>query len=470
MSLLAFPLVLAVVGEEPATLFGHEVTGVDPLDAAALAERRAQFERGLAERNWIQIGDQIGPAGSDGGFAQPIAPASAWEMPPHRATIFLNFFGTDSLSPGTNAALDESSCLQSEMAWPGFAGTEQQALALIDVFEVQMAPYGVRIAYDVRPPPHLPYAMVMMGGSPQMLGLGGGVLGVSCSSDCGDLWWRDTTFAFTDAINPNNAEVLGTTALHEAAHAFGLAHIGDPSKIMNPFVSGGNVTWGDACIPYDDATGGINCIPTHDEFCSGGAQNSAAELLAYFGENSPDVEPPTVEITAPADGTELEVGGSVMVEADISDDHEGAGWRLVIPEAGIESVAYTFEKGWPLGNLPEGVYTLRVEAIDHDRNEGSDEVVIYVGVAAPGASSSSGADSSGEGGAATDSGGETSDDPDESGDDSTTAPPGQDDGPSGCGCRSDARDRTTLAWATFLALAVGRRRRAQSWPPSCSSR
>lgn len=327
---------------------------------------------------------------------QPTEPFSAWSTPPHRSTIFLNFFGTEQLSPGTNSALDESSCLQASMAWPGFGGTEQQALALIDVFETKMAPYGVRLAYEERPPSHLPFAMVMMGGSPQMLGLGNGVLGVSCSSDCGDFWWRDTTFAFTDAINPNNAEILGTTALHEAAHAFGLAHIDDETKVMNPFVSSGDVDWATECTPYNDATGGINCQPTHDEFCGGGAQNSHAELLAYFGENSPDLEAPLVEILSPADGVELEVGASVTVEAEISDNHEGVGWKLVIPEVEQEAVAYAFEKSWPLGGLPEGVYTLRVEAIDHERNESFDEVTIYVGVPAPNGSDTSGTASAGE--------------------------------------------------------------------------
>ncbi|MBK8235150.1 MAG: hypothetical protein IPK74_06325 [Deltaproteobacteria bacterium] len=394
MPLLALlPLLLAADHE----LFGKPVFRPAPPEQQTLETRREGFERMLDERGWVQIDDQVRPAAEDGSFAQPIMPQAAWSSPPHRSTIFLNFFGTESLKPGTNSDLDESSCLQGEMPWPGFGGTEQQALALIEIFEVKMAPYGVRIAYDERPPSHLPYAMVMMGGSPNMLGLGNGVLGVSCSSDCGDLWWRDTTFAFTDAINPNNADVLGTTALHEAAHAFGLAHIDDATRIMNPFVGSGDVDWANTCTPYNDATGGINCQPTHDEFCGGGAQNSDAELLAYFGENSPDIEPPVVEILSPVDGTELEVGGSVMVEAEITDDHEGVGWKLVLPEVGQESVAYQFEKSWPLGNLPAGVYTLRVEAIDHDRNEAFDEVTIYVGVDAPAGTSGSGGDSEGGG-------------------------------------------------------------------------
>jgi uncharacterized protein (TIGR03382 family) len=455
------PLVLLAANPE---LFGKPVRTAEPLDQAELDRRRAGFEQMLDERGWIQIGDQVLPASPDGGFAQPTEPQSVWNTPPHRSTIFLNFFGADMLSPGTNSALDESNCIQGAMPWPGFGGTQQQALALIDVFEVKMAPYGVRIAYEERPPSHLPFAMVMMGGSPGMLGLGNGVLGVSCSGDCGDFWWRDTTFAFTDAINPNNAEVLGTTALHEAAHAFGLAHIDDETKIMNPFVGSGDVDWAQTCVPYNDATGGINCQPTHDEFCGGGAQNSHAELLAYFGENSPDLEAPLVEILAPADGTQLEVGEGVTVEAEISDNYEGVGWKLVIPEVDQEAVAFAFEKSWPLGNLPAGVYTLRVEAIDHERNESFDEVTIYVGIDVPVDPDSTGGGSGS--GDAESSDAQDSDDPDDSSagesddpDDGTDSGAMNDD-PKGCACTTNTGP-TPFAALAFVALVLLPRRRTR---------
>ena len=458
---LVLPLHLIVALDEPRMLFGQEVHEATPMDADGVAERRASFEAMLAERNWIELGDQVGPASPDGGFLQPTEPVAAWTTPPHRATIFLNFFGTDTLSPGTNSALDESSCLSGSMSWPGFGGTEQQALALIEVFETQMAPYGIRIAYDERPPAHLPYAMVMMGGTPQLLGLPNGVLGVSCSSDCGDFWWRDTTFAFTDAINPDNAEVLGTTALHEAAHAFGLAHIDDSSKIMHPFVGSGDVTWEQTCTPYNDATGGINCMPTHDEFCGGGAQNSHAELLAYFGENSPDIEAPSVEILSPADGAEFEVGSSVTVEAEVSDDHEGVGWKLVIPEVDQEAVAFSFETSWPLGNLPAGVYTLRVEAIDHERNEAVDEVTIYVGMDAPEPSDTSGGAGSSSGSEGTSSPAvSASDGPDDSSDGSSGGSAAQQDDVAGCGCRGGGpAELPSGAAIGLLGVVVCRRRR-----------
>lgn len=448
--------------EGPRRLFGQPVKEVEPLSEAERARRAEVFQQGLAERGWVQIGDQVRPMGPDGGFAQPSDPAADWSSPPHRSTIFLNFFG-DTLVPGTNAALNESPCIMgAPLEYPGFSGTEQQALSMLQVFETHMAPYGVRLAYEERPPAHLPYAMVMMGGSPQLLGLGNGVLGVSCSNDCGDFWWRDLTFAFTDDVGNNNAEALGTTALHEAAHAFGLAHVDGPEHIMYPYVNT-DVIWGMECTPYNDATGGINCQATHDEFCGGGAQNSHAELLAYFGENSPDVDPPVVEILSPADGTEYEVGANLTVEAEITDNHEGVGWRLVIPEVELEAAAYGFEKQWPLGGLPEGVYTLRVEAIDHDRNESSDEVTIYVGVDAPepgedstGGEGTTGSDDAVDGTAG--SSGEPSDDDESEGGTTIPGPDQMDDEGEGCGCRTSPAGMPLLGLLALLGLSPRRRR------------
>jgi hypothetical protein len=436
----------------PHRVFGQDVRAVPDLTPNEVLERRAAFEAMLEERGWVQHDDQILPADRSGGFEQPDQPVEQWSFPPHRATIYLNFFGAE-LSPGTNADLDESPCVNQAMEWPGFAGTDQQARALIEVFERQMEPYGVEIAYEQRPPGHLPYAMVMMGGTPQMLGLGSGVLGVSCSSDCGDRWWRDTTFAFTGAINLNNAAVLGTTALHEAAHAFGLAHIGDSTRIMNPFVGSANVTWADTCTPYDAATGGINCMPVHDEFCDGGAQNTHAELMAYFGPRTPDIEPPVVQILSPEDGLELDVGASVTIDAEISDDHDGVGWKLIIPEVEQEQIAYTFQKQWFLQNLPAGVYTLRIEAIDHARNEGADEVTIYVGMDAPETTGTTGDGDTDETGD-----GETDD-----GDDGDTEPDpaGGATDPGGCGCVTSPRSGAGALAVWFLLLPALRRRRIQ---------
>jgi hypothetical protein len=339
--------------------------------------------------------------------------------------------------------------------YPAYVGSEATALAVIQVFENAMDPYAVRIAYDLVPPAHLPYSMVMMGGSPEDLGMMGGILGVSCSSDCGDTWWRDTTFAFTE--ESGNASTLGNTALQEAAHAFGLDHIDGADHIMYPFAGSGTKTWAAACTPYNDATGGISCTFVHDEFCgeNGGMQNDDAELLAFFGPDAPDVQPPMVTILEPADGTMIPSGGGFTVRTEVTDDHEGFGWRLrVVPPAGDEQIvnAYQFETEWALSGLPDGLYEIHVEAIDHDRNEGAATVTVQVGEGGGTTSATTAVDT-------TDA---TSVGPESTGDDDSGGTIGMtgDDGPPSKGCGCTSAGARAVAIAPLLVLPLARRRRA----------
>lgn len=444
-------------------VFGHRPNDAEPRKGE-LEERRRDFDAMLKSRGWEVQGDVVGPPELFAEHSGTEAPAD-WEYPPHRATIFLNFFGGE-MTNGTNAALMESTCIAGNFKYPAFAGSEAQALSIIETFQSQLAPYGVRIAYKEAPPPELPYAMVMMGGTPEMIGMSGGVLGVSCSSDCGDRWWRDATLAFTAAASPNQTNTLATTALHEAAHAFGLAHIDTAMNsgfIMHPFVDNSDRIWADGCIKYNDATGGINCTFTHDIWCGSGAQNDVAELTAYFGANGPDTEPPTVDILTPEDGAELSPGTSVTVTADITDNHDGAGWKIMIYKDGAlvdDRPAFAFEKSWDLSSLPAATYLLRVQAIDHDRNIGADEVTLYVGVeAAETSDGTTQGDDSGDvpttsltgttiaTGSSTTTAGETSDEP------------------AGCACTNDKGRSSGSVWftAVLVPLLIRRRQRARSY-------
>lgn len=433
-----------------AALLGLSVEVAAP-DSDELARRRDALQEHLDRNGLVVEGDRILPHPDLRAPTRPQLGGTAWEDPPHYATIYLNFEG-GMLSSGTNAAAMESGCVGAlPIEYPAFDGSESFALTVIQVFENAMAPYAVRIVHEEAPPSHLPYSMVMMGGSPQDIGLGAGILGVSCSTDCGDVWWRDTTFAFTE--QSNSSLTLGNTALQEAAHAFGLDHIAGNGHIMYPFASSGEKTWAGECTPYDDATGSISCTYVHDVFCGedAGMQNDHAELLAYFGPNEPDISPPTVTITEPADGTEYPEPLVVTVAADVADDHEGFGWRLVVdPECGpaVTQDAIESETAWNL-DLPEGVYTIRVEAIDHDRNTGEDEVTIRVGEPMM---ADTGCDETSTGAAETSTG--------DGGSSGSEGPPMEDVDPKpGCGCVTAPRS-AHAGWFGLL-LALGARRRAR---------
>lgn len=455
--------------DTPRTLFGQPVNEGEQLTEEEAARRAAEFAEHLDEQGLVLIDKQVLPKRVLTGeqYLPPgVDPEGAWDLPPHRTTIFLNFFG-GMMKGGTNASEMESPCLQGggTIDYPGYNGTEQKALAVIQVFQDAAEPFGIRIAYEKAPPKHLPYSQVMMGGSPGIIGLPNGVLGVACNLDCGDMWWRDTTFAFTEQTNDTG--ILGTTALQEAAHAWGLDHIDGENNIMYPFATPGNKVWADQCTNYNDATGGIGCQGTHDKFCGGGQQSDVAELTAYFGVNSPDTIPPTVTMKSPMDQQIFEQGSMVHVEVDVTDDHEGYGWRLMVPELNQEQPVYNGQKSWDFAP-PKGAYTIRVEAIDHDRNVGFAEAKIYVGVDPPpppdpdtGSESESESDSeTPPTTGADDSGGSEGDG--DGGSASASASAGTTDGPDvmgedkGCGCRSQG---TMPLWALGLGLLGLRRRR-----------
>ena len=453
----------AASADEAHQLFGKPVAAPAPLTEAEAEERQQAFQAMLDERGWQVEGDVVGPAEL---FADAPVPAqAAWDYPPHRHTIFLNFFG-GSMSSGTNAAKMQSACLKGPVEYPGFNGSTAKALAIIQVFQSKMSPYGVRIAYEDPPPPELPYSMVMMGGFPADVGMPNGTLGVSCSSDCGDRWWRDTTFAFTAVAYDTN--ILATTALQEASHAFGLAHIDGSKHIMYPYATAGDKIWANGCTIYNDATGGINCKPTHDIFCGGGKQDDHAELMAYFGADSPDTEPPVVKILSPVNGVSLPIGSDLTVEADVQDNYDGVGWKAMFYQNDVlvdERPAFVFEKKWTLNKLPAGTYKVRVQALDHDGNIGADEVTIVVGDSPMGGTTGSG-ETEGTTGGDTDSAGTGgTGDASDSGASSITGATASDTDPGmdedeGCNCRSAGAAPTGGLLLGLLGLGLlGRRRR-----------
>jgi MYXO-CTERM domain-containing protein len=447
-------------GEKPGQpmLFGHPVNVPPELTPDELEARAKAFHEGLERQGLVLKGTQVLPKSAlVPKIRDETHPVEAWDLPPHRTSIFLNFFG-GKLTNGTNASEAESPCVQGTVDYPGYLEGEAPALAIIQVFKNAAEPFGMRILYEKVPPKHLPYSQVMMGGRPGVIGLPQGVLGVSCNLDCGDTWWRDTTFAFTEETN--QIAILGTTALQEAAHSFGLDHIDGANNIMYPYATPGDKVWASTCTPYNDATGGIGCTHIHDKFCDGGAQNDVAELTAYFGLNSVDSEAPTVNMLSPMDGQMYTKGDTLHIEVEVDDNFLGYGWRLMVPELNQEQPVYNGQTVWDLPVPPKGEYTIRVEALDHDGNIGFAEAKIYVDtVPSEGGDSTGdtpttgGGDTSASGSGSDPSAGESGGSGSEGSD--TSAIDSKDDG---CSCRSDA-PAPGPTWLLGLAGALLLRRR-----------
>jgi hypothetical protein len=300
-----------------------------------------------------------------------------------RTTVFLDF-GGGPIAPGDDSSLGQATCVPSGFVYPIFLGSERASEVAVAEARRLAAPFGIRVVAE-RPPAHLPYTHVRVGGDPVTFGLDPKLHGLSCDVDCDDASHRDTVFMFADnwittAALPEIAEddralQVGRIAMHEVGHAWGLEHAGASGSVMARFPSTGEATFVEGCLSLD-VDGEVECPLARERYCPQGQQDAHAELLGLFGEGTPDVVAPHAAILWPPDGHVMLPGETLAVEVEVGDDHEGFGWMLEAPELGWEHVGREGEGTSLELVVPEGRFTLRLEVIDHDRNVGESEVVI----------------------------------------------------------------------------------------------
>ncbi len=302
-------------------------------------------------------------------------PARAVAEEPRPSTVFINYEGGP-LSYGTDSALDQIDCISSEIDYPAFFGSEALADQVTEQVRAILAPFAVRVV-DERPPSHLPYTMVMVGGLPQALGLDAGVGGYACVIDCGDLRSRDTVLVFAEEVRDPIA--LAQTIVHEVGHSWGLDHVLASELIMNGTTSGAERMLGDSCTALEDPAG-AGCPERHAMFCDEpNTQHAVAELMEVRGPSQPDITPPTVVLLSPRDGAQVVPGQLVRVEVEVEDDRPELGWRFVVPELEwwMRADGATTQEL----RFPPGEYTVRVEAIDQAGNTAAAAVALVVGEA-----------------------------------------------------------------------------------------
>ena len=371
--------------------------------------------------------------------------------PEHRHTVYINFQGGKlSLGSNPNAAEMETLCAPKSVDVPAWPGTEKEAAAVVKIVQEAFAPFGVRIVYEERPPQHLPYSQVMVGG------YFGSNAAATCSSDCGDLAWRETGFVWPEPSEFETFSVQKTanSIVYVIAQHAGLDGTADSALYTNGLSSMAERTWSSGCVALNT----FACSSKHDVFCGEGSkmQDDVAELLATYGANSPDDVPPTVKLLSPLSGSVFEPGQVVKIQTEVDDNFGGVGWRLMLLEAGLVSPAYAQETMWEL-KLPPGVHTIRVEAIDHDRNVAFAESKISV-VEPPPEGDSDDAPTTGVDVPT------TGDDNPAMGDSSSSggvdSAGGDDSSKPGCDCSARAEPRTTRFGLLSLAgLNLLRRRR-----------
>lgn len=357
-----------------------------------------------------------------------------------------------------------------------YSGDAVKRASVIQVIRSRVEDFGITVT-DTRPAAG-DYDMEMVG---NWQGEQPGFAGVAPNIDCFDNDGGETSFTLESA---QTADGIAEIVLQEAAHTWGLEHVDEGTDLLYPTTSGSNKTFVDECykIVSDTMLNPSNgyCNNVHTQFCNSGWQNSHAELLLVFGESVPDSIAPTVEILEPSDGATLE--GDVDLVVSFADDQTPvvinatitiSGDALAEPVEATGAYAGPSELSFPIDGLPEGEYTITVDALDESDNPASDQISITIDN--PVAADESGDDAAsadsagtGDGGDAdTGDGGENADA--DAGDDDGDDGSGGSEGPSeddssadrGCACDVPTSRGPLAAFGLTLLAFVGVRRRTR---------
>lgn len=397
-------------------------------------------------------------------FAVEDIPGNAY---PRKHTLYMNFIGGD-LNSGADNSAEDKSTLARQGPYPAFNGDQATAIAAAQEVQNDVAAYGIRVVYEVRPPKILPYTMAMIGGDWTDTNLEMPAGGVAPIADCGALGQRHVVYVFADGGWGPTA--IANVTSQEAGHAWGLDHNLNCGSVMS-YCGAGNGVFSSSCdgLCEDQCQGSAGCRLTHEMFCGEGndQQNEALELAWIFGGNEPDLEPPIAEIVEPLDGASFEAGASIDLRAIVDDNYGGFGWRFAIDKDGeqvFDEVAYDrdideqYRAALNLVNVEAGDYAITLEVMDHGDNVSTHSIMFHVEPGAETGNAEADGSSSDSGASAEDESTGDPDDDDTGGETSTSGAPIDGDAPKeDCACTADDRPARGLA-PLVLVLALARRR------------
>lgn len=296
-------------------------------------------------------------------------------------TLYVNFDGIelDECTPSNS----KKNChwYNNDKAFPAFSGTLQTKVSVMQAIRRNAAQYGVRVT-GLRPLGDEDYTMVIYGGTEAEYG----ALGSAPSGDCGDQLPNQIAFAHVDGDLNTWVNGGATTALHEAAHSWGLDHIDAERTVMFPAGNNAAVAWAGDCTQVVSNTdlepGEARCPELNETFCGDPNLQAPRSLLPHlFGPAYADVTPPEITLLEPEDGQYFQVPGEFDVVFDIVDDlhpqaYSMTAWTGDDPPGEPGTL---IEPGFAVTKLPIGEWDFHVRIADEAGNETQLDFRVVVG-------------------------------------------------------------------------------------------
>lgn len=293
-------------------------------------------------------------------------------------TVFVNFDGVEIGDCTPSNSKKDCSWIDTGVEFPPWSGTLQRRVSILQSMRAVTEQFGIRVT-GARPDDADDYTMIVYGGTVEEMD----ALGRAPAGDCGDQRPNEIGFAYLDGDHAAWINGGATTALHEAAHTWGLDHIEVPFSVMAPQGDNSRVYFMDECNAIvSDAEftpGGENCPDVNQEHCdASNEQDDTRTLQQLFGPPYVDVTAPHMTLVQPINNW-VAGPGDFEVEIEIEDDLHPQVYELAVGIEGLVEDPEFFPSlgaSFQVNDLPLGTYTFDVHLRDEAGNESSLKIEI----------------------------------------------------------------------------------------------